>query len=92
MVALDPRSIYAFHLDDVEECAKEAVADAIRLLSELGVAPAAEVCARHNGIGYDGSCSIDLFCRGYWEWNPPHVAVKAREAAIQLLVPYFNLQ
>jgi 2-keto-myo-inositol isomerase len=89
---LDPQSIYAFHLDDVEDTAKEAYTDATRLLPGLGVAPLAEICARLQGIGYDGPCSIELFRPEYWAWDPIQLAVQAREAAIKVLSPYFEIE
>ncbi|MDQ3247723.1 MAG: hypothetical protein M3Q45_00815 [Chloroflexota bacterium] len=89
---IDPAFIYAFHLDDVEACAKEAVTDALRLLPGLGVAPIGEVCARLKQIGYDGPCSIELFRPEYWAWDPGQLAVAARAAAIKALAPYFDVQ
>lgn len=90
--AIDPNAIYAFHLDDLEDCPKEAVTDAVRLLPGLGVAPTREVAARLQRIGYNGPCSIELFRPEYWEWNPHELAVKAREAALAILTPYFTIQ
>ena len=90
--AIDPRFIYAFHLDDLEACAKEAVTDAVRLLPGLGIAPIAEVCARLQAIGYDGPCSIELFRPEYWAWDPTELAVKARAAALTQLAPYFEVR
>jgi 2-keto-myo-inositol isomerase len=89
---LDPKYIYAFHLDDTEDLAKERYTDAKRLLPGLGVIPLDEICQRLQGIGYDGPCSIELFRPEYWAWNPLEVAVKARAAAIEVLSPYFEVQ
>lgn len=89
---LDPHHIYAFHLDDTEDTAKEAYADAKRLLPGLGVIPLDEICQRLQAIGYDGPCSIELFRPEYWQWDPLELAVKAREAALNVLSPYFNLE
>jgi 2-keto-myo-inositol isomerase len=89
---LDPNSIYAFHLDDVEDTAKEEYTDAARLLPGLGVVPLDEICVRLRGIGYDGPCSIELFRPEYWNWDPLQLAVKAREAAIKVLSPYFEIE
>jgi 2-keto-myo-inositol isomerase len=89
---LDPRSIYTFHLDDVEDTSKEAYTDANRLLPGLGIVPLAEICGRLKKIGYNGPCSIELFRPEYWEWNPMQLAVKAKEAAIKMLSPYFELE
>src|SRR5512136_527922 len=68
---LDPKRIYAFHLDDLEDTPKEAITDGTRLLPGLGVVPLNEICARLKRIGYDGPCSIELFRPEYWAW-PPH--------------------
>lgn len=89
---LDPKYIYAFHLDDTEAMAKEAYTDAYRLLPGLGVIPLDDICARLKGIGYDGACSIELFRPEYWEWDPKELAVKARELALKVLSPYFEVE
>lgn len=89
---LDPAYIYAFHLDDTEDTSKEAYTDAKRLLPGLGVAPLADICTHLKGIGYDGPCSIELFRPEYWEWDPRQLAVRAREAAINVLSPYFAVE
>jgi 2-keto-myo-inositol isomerase len=89
---LDPRSIYAFHLDDVEDTSKEGYTDALRVLPGLGVVPLDDICAHLKGIGYDGPCSIELFRPEYWAWEPGYLALKAREAAINVLSPYFVIE
>jgi 2-keto-myo-inositol isomerase len=89
---LDPRSIYAFHLDDIEDTSKEAYTDAARLLPGLGVVPLNDICVRLKGIGYNGPCSIELFRPEYWDWDPMQLAVKTKEAAINVLSPYFEIE
>ena len=89
---LDPRRIYAFHLDDLEDTPKEAITDATRVLPGLGVVPLDLICARLKGIGYDGPCSIELFRPEYWNWDPQELAVKSREAALKVLSPYFKVE
>jgi 2-keto-myo-inositol isomerase len=89
---LDARSIYTFHLDDVEDISKEGYTDAARLLPGLGVVPLDEICRRLKGIGYDGPCSIELFRPEYWEWDPLLLAVKAKDAAVKVLSPYFAIE
>jgi 2-keto-myo-inositol isomerase len=89
---LDPRSIYAFHLDDVEDTSKEGYTDAARLLPGLGVVPLDDICMRLKGIGYNGPCSIELFRPEYWDWDPTQLAVKTRETAINVLSPYFEIE
>jgi 2-keto-myo-inositol isomerase len=88
---IDPAHIFAFHLDDLEDVPKEDISDAKRLLPGLGVIPLADICARLKGIGYDNVCSIELFRPEYWEWDPKEVAVKAKEAAVKVLSPYFQV-
>ena len=51
-----------------------------------------EICARLKGIGYDGPCTVQTFRPEYWEWDPMQLAVKAREAAIKVLSPYFEIE
>jgi 2-keto-myo-inositol isomerase len=89
---LDPRRIFAFHLDDLEDTPKEAISDATRLLPGLGVVPLDDICGRLKGIGYDGPCAIEIFRPEYWDWDPLELAVKAREAALKVLSPYFNIE
>jgi 2-keto-myo-inositol isomerase len=89
---LDPERIFAFHLDDLEDTPKEAITDATRVLPGSGVLPLDEICARLKGIGYNGSCSIELFRPEYWDWDPQELATKAREAAMQVLSPHFQIE
>jgi 2-keto-myo-inositol isomerase len=89
---LDPRRIFAFHLDDLEDTPKEAITDGTRLLPGLGMVPLDEICARLKRIGYDGPCSIELFRPEYWNWDPQELAIKAREAALRVLSPHFQIE
>lgn len=89
---LDPGRIFAFHLDDLEDTPKEAIGDDRRLLPGLGVIPLDEICARLERIGYAGPCSVELFRPEYWEWDPLELAIKAREAALKVLSPYFQIE
>jgi len=89
---LDPRRIFAFHLDDLEDTPKECISDATRLLPGLGVIPLDEICKRLKYIGYDGPCSIELFRPEYWDWDPQVLAIKAREAALKVLSPHFQIE
>jgi 2-keto-myo-inositol isomerase len=88
---LDPSRIFAFHLDDLEDTPKEAVRDSTRLLPGQGVVPLAEICARLKQIGYNGSCAIELFRPEYWHWDPQELAIAARQAALKVLSPYFQI-
>ncbi len=89
---LDPRRIFAFHLDDLEDLPKEAIRDDRRLLPGLGIVPLDEICGRLRRIGYGGSCAIELFRPEYWQWDPLQVATKARQAALKVLSPYFEIE
>ena len=88
---LDPKRIYAFHLNDLEDVPKEAITDSIRLLPGLGVIPLDDICARLKGIGFDGHCSIELFRPEYWDWDPYELAEAAYNAAIKVLAPHFDV-
>jgi 2-keto-myo-inositol isomerase len=89
---LDPDRIFAFHLDDLEDTPKEAITDSTRLLPGLGVVPLDDICARLKRIGYAGPCSIELFRPEYWDWDPQELAIKAREAALKVLSPHFQIE
>jgi 2-keto-myo-inositol isomerase len=89
---LDPAGIVTFHLNDVEDVAKEAITDAKRLLPGEGVIPLGAICERMEHIGYDGVCAIELFRPEYWEWDPMELAKRARESALQSLSPYFDVE
>jgi 2-keto-myo-inositol isomerase len=90
--ALDPARIFTFHLDDLEDVPKEAITDAHRLLPGLGVVPLDDICRRLQKIGYNGDCSVELFRPEYWEWDPKELAVRARESAMKVLSPYFEVE
>jgi 2-keto-myo-inositol isomerase len=90
--ALQPDRIFAFHLDDLEDTAKEAITDATRLLPGEGVVPLDAICARLQTIGYDGPCSVELFRPEYWGWDPLRLAHAAHAAAVRVLAPHFTLR
>jgi 2-keto-myo-inositol isomerase len=89
---LDPSKIFAFHLDDLEDTPKEAITDFTRLFPGLGVVPLDDMCARMSKLGYNDTCSIELFQPEYWKWDPLKVAQEARASAIKVLSPYFTLE
>jgi len=89
---LDPIRIFAFHLDDLEDTPKEAIRDSSRLLPGLGVVPLSDICERLKHIGYEGSCSVELFRPEYWEWDPQVLANKARQTALKVLLPHFRIE
>lgn len=90
--ALDPSQIFAFHLDDLEDTPKEAIHDSRRLLPGLGVVPLDDICVRLKHIGYTGPCAVELFRPEYWNWDPQELAIKAHQAAIKVLSPYFQIE
>jgi 2-keto-myo-inositol isomerase len=89
--ALDPAMIYGFHVDDVEDTAREAYVDSMRVLPGHGIAPIREICERLKAIGYDGPSAIELFRPDLWELDPLEVAKAARVAALAVLTPYFEI-
>jgi 2-keto-myo-inositol isomerase len=89
---LDPAKIFAFHLDDLEDTCKEAITDFTRLYPGLGVIPLDEICRRMAAIGYDDTCSIELFQPEYWKQDPLLVAQTARASALKVLSPHFTLE
>ncbi len=90
--ALDPKHVFAFHLDDLEDTCKEAITDNTRLYPGIGVIPLGEICRRMSAIGYDGTCSIELFQPAYWELDPLDVAKTCRESALKVLAPHFSIE
>ena len=89
---LDPAKIFAFHLDDLEDTAKEAITDNTRVFPGLGVIPLHDLCERMRRIGYNDTCSIELFRPEYWEWAPLEVAKTARSTALAILSPHFSVE
>jgi 2-keto-myo-inositol isomerase len=87
----DPRKIFIFHINDVEERPKETIEDARRLLPGEGVIPLADILERLHRIGFDGLCSIELFRPAYWERDPAELARAAHAATRKVLAPYFKV-
>jgi 2-keto-myo-inositol isomerase len=90
--AIDPKKIFTFHLDDLEDTPKEAITDANRLIPGTGVIPLADVCEHLKRIGFDGQCSVELFRPEYWEWDPMKLAKEVRAAALKVLTPFFQVE
>lgn len=90
--ALDPAKIFAFHVDDLEDTCKEAITDYTRVFPGLGVIQLDDICARMSRIGYNDTCSIELFQPEYWKWDPLKVAETARSSALKILSPHFKLE
>lgn len=89
---LDTGRLFAFHLNDLEDTPKEAITDATRIFPGEGVIPLDEICARLKSIHYDGPVSIELFRPEYWSWDPLQVALQARQSALKVLSPYFEVE
>jgi len=89
---IDPAKIFAFHLDDLEDAAKEAITDNMRVLPGSGVIPLGAFLERLQHIGYNGVCSVELFREEYWQSDPMRVAAMSREAALKTLKPFFEIE
>jgi len=89
---LDPKKVFAFHLDDLEDTCKEAITDNTRLYPGRGVIPLDDICRRMSATGYDDTCSIELFQPAYWELDPLEVAKECRASAFQVLTPHFRIE
>ena len=89
---LDPKQIYTYHINDLEDIPKEAILDSNRLLPGLGVIDLEGICSRLKKIGYDGFCSIELFRPEYWDWDPFKLAEESRRTALKVLEPHFNVE
>jgi 2-keto-myo-inositol isomerase len=86
---MDPKSIFIFHLDDVENLPKEAITDARRLMPGAGALPLDDICRRLKKIGFDGLTSVELFRPEYWAWPAVDVAREAHRTALAVLSPHF---
>jgi 2-keto-myo-inositol isomerase len=86
---LDPKSIFIFHIDDVESLPKEAITDARRLMPGTGALPLDDLCRRLKKIGFDGLTSVELFRPEYWSRPAVDVAREARRTALAVLSPHF---
>lgn len=86
---LDPRSIFIFHIDDVENLPKEAITDARRLMPGTGALPLDDICRRLKKIGFDGLTSVELFRPEYWSRPAVEVAQEAHRTTLAVLSPHF---
>jgi 2-keto-myo-inositol isomerase len=90
--AVDPRKIHIFHINDVEERPLDTIEDAHRLLPGEGVIPLDDILIRLKQIGFDGLCSIELFRPEYWERDAGALAAAAREATLEIVSAYFEVE
>ena len=89
---LNPARIFAFHLDDLEDTPKEAISDGKRLLPGLGVIPLDDICLRLKQIGDRVTAPLSWFRPEYWHWDPLELAIQARQAALRVLSPHFQVE
>jgi 2-keto-myo-inositol isomerase len=87
---VDPRKIFIFHINDVEERPLDTIEDAHRLLPGEGVIPLDDILRRLEQIGFDGLCSIELFRPAYWERDPVELMTAARAATLELVARTFQ--
>jgi 2-keto-myo-inositol isomerase len=89
---IDPRKIFIFHINDVEERPLETIADAHRLLPGEGVIPLDDILVSLKQTGFDGLCSVELFRPEYWERDPGELATAARAATSATVGAHFKIQ
>jgi 2-keto-myo-inositol isomerase len=87
---VDPRKIFIFHINDVEERPLETIEDAHRLLPGEGVIPLDDILVSLKQTGFDGLCSVELFRPEYWERDPGELATAARVATLEIVRHYFE--
>lgn len=83
--ALDPETLFIFHINDAEDRAREELEDKHRLLPGLGILPLKEIVGALRRIGYDGVTSVEIFRPEYWERDPFELARDARAATLKVL-------
>jgi 2-keto-myo-inositol isomerase len=83
--ALDPSRVFIFHINDAEDLPRAELQDRHRLLPGLGILPVKEIWSALQAIGYDQMASVEIFRPEYWEWDPMELAVRAKEAAENVL-------
>ncbi len=89
---IDPRKIFIFHINDVEERPLETIEDAHRLLPGEGVIPLDDILVSLKQTGFDGLCSVELFRPEYWERDPGELATAARAATSATVGAHFKIQ
>jgi 2-keto-myo-inositol isomerase len=79
--ALNPDSLFIFHINDAEDRPRGELQDSHRLLPGLGILPLKEIVGALHHIGYDGAASVEIFRPEYWERDPFELAREAHRAA-----------
>lgn len=82
---MKPEKLFIFHINDAEDLSKEELTDAHRLYPGEGILPLKEIKAKFDQIGYNKMVSIEIFRPEYWNQDPFEVAIKARNATIDVL-------
>ena len=83
--ALEPESLFVFHINDAENLPREQLQDSHRLLPGLGILPLAEMLQSFKRIGYDRVASVEIFRPEYWERDPFELAREAKAATERVL-------
>lgn len=83
--ALDPETLFIFHINDAEDRPREELEDKHRLFPGLGILPLKEIVGALNRIEYDRVTSVEIFRPEYWERDPFEVAKAARDATVKVL-------
>jgi len=83
--ALEPESLFIFHINDAENLPREQLQDSHRLLPGLGILPLAEMLQAFKRIGYDRVASVEIFRPEYWERDPFELARDAKAATERVL-------
>lgn len=89
---VNPKKLFTFHINDLEDVAKEAITDSVRLLPGLGIIPLPAICEKLKEIGYNGICTVELFRPEYWGWDPYVLAQKCYESTVKVVSPYFDIE
>jgi len=83
--ALDPKTLFIFHINDAEDLPREELEDRHRLLPGLGILPLGLIIGGLKRIGYDRVTSVEIFRPEYWEREPFELAREARAAVAGVL-------
>jgi 2-keto-myo-inositol isomerase len=83
--AVNPESLFIFHINDAENLPREQLQDSHRLLPGLGILPLTEMLRSFKRIGYDRVASIEIFRPEYWERDPFELARDAKAATERVL-------
>jgi 2-keto-myo-inositol isomerase len=74
LAMLSGRRIHVFHMNDYPDLPRTTINDADRVYPGLGVAPVSQALKMVMESGFQGSLSLELFNRTYWQQDPKEVA------------------